>query len=493
MATEPDHGQLKSEADRCAEEEERLGPRPGRIPARRETVEPQPRELYRPAHFLAKAATPALAAELGALLEELWALNQRWAGERVLEVAAYFAATGEHLDLERRFVAWSDAYGRRRADPARVSPMVDNNPYLLARKAVGEWESVLGRLADRERTLNILFLAVPREYVNWLAYDRLWKHLVRPVRAGHVDILYQRSHPATPKAMYRQVSGSGWLDNHLRPLLERVRAWAPAARLDREAVFSEKVMRARIQGLADDIQQMRPFLVRNFRPEKTIVTLTPDCAAAWKYRIGLGMAGLVVGRTAVDVRRKLAAVRSLMGIRVGHDGLFLDRRMPWYTTADLAASGVDGALALNYLLLEHFRDRLYSFYDRIDFSRLRRRPAAEEQPAAESRADDEQAVAAACRVLAEQSGGAAEEGAEEPSFARIPVLRLPRLLRLFERRFGCEVGPGKGSEVNVFRPGGKVYTVACHKRNTEIYPRAVRRMLRTLNIPVGEFLDAVFE
>jgi hypothetical protein len=100
-------------------------------------------------------------------------------------------------------------------------------------------------------------------------------------------------------------------------------------------------------------------------------------------------------------------------------------------------------------------------------------------------------VAAACHALAESTAErASDDDSDANSVRRIPVLRLQRVLRLFENRLGCEISPGKGSEVNVYRPGGKIYTLGAHKRNREVHPLTVRRMLKILGIPIREFHEA---
>src|SRR5262249_51425492 len=207
---------------------------------------------------------------------------------------------------------------------------------------------------------------------------------------------------------------------------------APPSRLAEARAMPAETLQARIQSLADDIQQMRPFLVHHFRPHKTIVELTPDYVVVWSFRLGVGIASLVVGRSAADVRRKIKAVRSLMTIRVGHDGLLFDKRMPWHTPIRLDASTQPEALALNYLILERFHPILFSFYDRIDFARLRTRPTAAVSGPEGTPADEETAIAVACQALAEMPEVPVEADAEPPSFGRIPVLRLPQLLRVFE-------------------------------------------------------------
>jgi len=80
-------------------------------------------------------------------------------------------------------------------------------------------------------------------------------------------------------------------------------------------------------------------------------------------------------------------------------------------------------------------------------------------------------VAAACERIAR----------EEPTEGmRVPAVRTVTLLALLERRFGCEVGRGKGSEVTVWRPGGRKFTLGHHHRNTHVPAHVVRALLEAV-------------
>lgn len=85
-------------------------------------------------------------------------------------------------------------------------------------------------------------------------------------------------------------------------------------------------------------------------------------------------------------------------------------------------------------------------------------------------------VADACQHIAEPVEG-----------HRIPAVRMQTLLRLLERRFSCEVAAGKGSEVTVYRPGGRKFTLGHHTRNTHVPAHVVRALLKAVGISVTEW------
>ncbi|MDB4930241.1 MAG: hypothetical protein JWM10_2725 [Myxococcaceae bacterium] len=73
---------------------------------------------------------------------------------------------------------------------------------------------------------------------------------------------------------------------------------------------------------------------------------------------------------------------------------------------------------------------------------------------------------------------------------RVCGLRFDRLLRALVA-LGCEVRQGKGSEVNVYRRGGRIARVGHHHGNRALSPRHVRVVLDLLDLPVADLLAAL--
>jgi hypothetical protein len=71
-------------------------------------------------------------------------------------------------------------------------------------------------------------------------------------------------------------------------------------------------------------------------------------------------------------------------------------------------------------------------------------------------------------------------------------VRMIRLLNLLARKFGCEVGPGKGSEVTVFRKGGTKTRLGHHGCNGIVPAARVKWLVRRLGIPEIEWLKVMY-
>ena len=488
--------QLRAEADRAARAGARAKvPAPEAVP-RGEVVLSQPAADYAPPAYLSKTATPAQVEELAGLLRGLRAANEEHAGEATLEAQAYLTATGEGRGLEEGLRAWCEGYFRARADRRHLGPHVGNDPFQLAVKLEGELGDLLGELSCRPGTLNCYFLNLSLGYVPHLLYELLWRDLLWPELVGGdwtygLARGYRPHRPGTLEGMARRAERGGWLDDHLGRLLRRLAEGADGRSVAELAALGDAELLGGLAAMASDVQQMRPLLAVNFKPRKAALDFGPGLSAAWSWALGPGIAGPVVGDGPGDLERLLAEGRTRLLVAVDHGGLLCDARMPWVTAATVRLPGGPRPLALNYHLLERFHERLLSFYGRIDLRRARA-----EVLAAGGVGPEEGAVlaalAASCRALADsdpegEEGPAAEGG---PRLGRLRPLRSGRLLALLDREFGCQVERGKGSEVTLYRHGGRKFRLGHHRRSVEVHPLLLRRLLGRLGIAPADWLRA---
>lgn len=484
----PGSRQLSVEADRITRNDG-MADHPGlQLIPRDEEVRPQPPEYYRPPAFLRKTATVEQFEELAALFRRLWEVNEEHVGEYTLKVQVYYSVTGQYLDLAEAFRRWSESYFRARADLRHLTPQVGNDPFLLFVKRVEELDQILGRLNVLTHAVNSTFLNPAIEFVPWLLYRCLWKDLVRVEEGGGGMATFRPAsgyRPAKPQLAHMATLAveRGWINSHLDRFLGRVRDAADPRIVQEVARRSDAELRQELALMAADIQEMRAMLVRGFRPARTTIVLGNGLAAAWAWCVHAGIGNLLVGHDVEEVAGRAEGNWTRLFVAVGHDGLLCDARTPWLKADGLRLADGHRPLVLNHHVVSLFHERLFSFYDRIDFGRVR----AEGLAAGEDEHPEEEvvvaALAASCRELAddEQEPAAAGQG-------RIRPLQSNRLLTLLADRFGCEVRQGKGSEVTVYREGGRKFTLGHHGRCVEVRPVQLRRLLGRLGISPADWL-----
>jgi hypothetical protein len=249
------------------------------------------------------------------------------------------------------------------------------------------------------------------------------------------------------------------------------------------------VARAKLAALASDILELRPFLVRDHNPLKTIVEVAPGLFVAWVWiEKALGM--IPVATTERELLEAWHQGRSRAMLAVAFDGSVSSGATPWLDATSLRDRD---ALALSVRLLETIHAKLFAIFDKIDlaaaFGRVRDDTALTDENLALAwrfvppKADDEPGPKEECDAVAPD-----EEAAATP---RIRTIRMNRFLNVLRDKLGCEVRQGKGSEVVVYRTGGRIARLGRHVRNRELPTGLVRGVLERVGVTFGEWFAAL--
>jgi hypothetical protein len=179
-------------------------------------------------------------------------------------------------------------------------------------------------------------------------------------------------------------------------------------------------------------------------------------------------------------------------VKLAPDGRLLDPSKPWIGTGSSEFGEVQLGLPENAYVLDLFYDRLLSFYDRIDFDRIRRQAKA---LAREDEGEDESSTVPSDEILTVSVSDLAEKVSKPDITAglrRIPALRLKDLLGLLTLSFGCQYEYSKGSEITVYRPGYRLFKLGGHG-NPEIRTDVIKDLLKRLGIGTKEWLRAIYD
>ena len=251
-----------------------------------------------------------------------------------------------------------------------------------------------------------------------------------------------------------------------------------------------------------EMQEMRPFLLRGFRPEEATIRLSDHLVVAWDWSLRYGPASLIAGASVDDIRQVEATGKVKQMVGVARDGLLIDANNPWVTTESLSAS--ESWLPENALVLELIHEKLFGLFDRIDFNRIRSHTNAatddDSNDDLNEHSNDEAIALSIQHLAANDEDDRADEtlGQRGPSMGpvrkarRIRPLRFQRLRNFLENRFGCEVQSGKGSEVKVYRGGSRIFILGHHGSNDEVHSVVVKQLLKRLDIRPQEWLQAVY-
>ncbi len=443
---------------------------------------------------VARFAGRAEAKELQDLLYELREINERFVGEDQLAAFVEINGSAEQRELIERSMAWARAYvPRRLARPStrdqgcvyrrflrlwtELVTFVDQIGLTVTSSGAPESASVLGQ-----------YIAPMCDYISWSFFEGTWASDVswsdqgRPTIRPRPDVdLLVRAQCLHAFGVYQ------WKKAKAYDLLLSAMGSALAAAGARVEPVEDE--RARIELLAEDIAEMRPFLVRNFPRSKAHVALPGGMIAGFSWD-SLDQIGRL--HVAQDERVLLEAEAKGVAdltLSIGAQGYLRCAVRSWRSVANCDLELPYPAISIGRIGLEAVHAKLFSFYERVDVEAILSRwrySEVSDGPQVVGEAAPSESMVIAASILT--GSGVIEEGRRH---ARVgSSLRLSALRAVLERSFGCEARSSKGSELTFYRPGGRHAWVARHVSNPLIPAVAIQRMLRKLGISVAEWVEA---
>lgn len=439
--------------------QERLDHNPGRIGA-------PPPSAYEPPAFLRRVVGREQANVLRDLLLAMKARNDEHVGEPATEVAVLLNGDPSILAVREQLRTWVDNYVDRRI--ARGHPKDNGDPVRTYARLYDELTPWLESVAFRSDvdTLHPLYLSEATDYLPWRLFRDTWGRSITMTTFDHrVCIDWGTIAPGVHPLLAETLKLYSWLpDPTLRYLAERL-----DHSVDGPLTADE---------LAADLAEMRPLLVRNYRPERSVIQLTEDLFVAWNWSLDHRLGIVYVAGSERELLERIATGSSVLAATVGFDGSVSRFNLPW-----LRLSELPGGANASLRLVEAFHSRLLAFYDRIDLDALLRAPPeapTEHEELPEDPADrDDVRVAASVDLLRRRTSKAGRLG-----------VRTSELLSVLQT-LGCETRQGKGSEVSLYRPGARIWSLKHHKRNARHGWSEIRQILKRLEISVDTWLQAV--
>ena len=448
-------------------------------------------DAYKIPSFLQKTATDEQLECLRVIFEELQGINEEHVGENTKEVEAYLAVTDQYRPLAQRCSRWCEDYFSMRLQKGNTKDRGD--AARTFNRLSEEYQRIFGHISRRDQSLDYIFIAESSSYFRWLLWAWSRVGVSVPVRLSELPISVQQN-PATIQDPVEQVLyESKILPDNLAFVAASIAASVGKDCLEEFTRRSDDALHEELLYLADDIHAMRPFLVAEFDVAQSLIELPGQSPffIAWDWCTQYGMANVHAHISLEMLQLGIKRNTSVYPVKIDHEGVMTDGSKPWIRTDnDERLLGIN-ALAINTLVLDQFHKRLFSLYERIDFSKIRQRVDSDisftEEP-------DFQALALTCQDLAAQDDDAEIEKTALKSRSRIATLRLNRLIQILQK-LGCTVRGGKGSELVVRRPGfsEKAFRLGRHKTNPLIFPERVKALLKRLAITWNQWKEAVYE
>lgn len=428
-------------------------------------TEPCERDYWLPGHF-AKTMPARRLSRLRSLLGELWRFRQQLVGLTDDDAKVLFAGDPFALLLRDEFAELIQEHLRARLSKPSVKDR--GNPVVTYNRLVDEFVHWLDALTNAPGTGHGVVLADVTTHLDWVLYQETWAPLVTITDDGHIDV--DVDDPMMKLYCQLLVSRSNL---EKAGNVERLARQHPDVAVDQ--LPGDPL--AELACIAEDLKEFPARLARTFRPEQHILQLGEDAYAAWTWNDRHQAGVILLGATEEDARRQVTTQFMVVPIAIGLDGVPVDLTAP--------LRRVDSPDVIRWTLgaLRPIHEHLFRLWDAVG-------PRPWEVRGDDHDQDELEAIATAVEAL-EDDEGDPDEATDSRPRVRVPAVRTNKLLSVLEGHFGCEVSRGKGSEITVFREGGRIYTLPGHKRNTHYPTWMIRALLKTVGIPAREFAEVV--
>lgn len=399
--------------------------------------------------FLKATCSKVALRQLQTILDEVHAWASGLVGLECTEADVLYNGDPVALFLRDEFIAWAVAHTHERL--ARRNPRDQDEPF---RRFYRLFMEICGWL-DK-----VCLIAGPRVALSEVPpriAAEIWDATVgREIRVypgeGEDLIDYGRLNPAWHHPIRQMVLLHAWNQSEALSLARK--------QFTSRAPGEPAILVARRRAMAADIVETRALLIAGYDGE-LIACPQPGGWTTFEWDLMHSTGIILLARTREKLLDSELAGELLYPLRADLDGRIAGNARWWEPGDDIA---------WEVALLEPLHARLVEAW----LARVPPRPPEEGEPTTTATAVA--VVADACQRIAEPVEG-----------RRVPAVRMQSLLYMLERRFSCEVAAGKGSEVTVFRPGGRKFTLGHHTRNTHVPAHVVRGLLKAVGITVTDW------
>jgi hypothetical protein len=423
-----------------------------------------------------------LITELKSIFATVETVNNELAGMRISHCEIILAGDDRIEQVGMRLFEWARKYvsGRIERSKHRREELVQKYDRIY-RELLPDLE----KIAFRKGSINRCFMAEFTDYLPWLLLERTCRDLIEIKFDPHSLVPSFRINSSDPNARtYLEQIVRIYQWQHDTDLLKVIEQF-PASELNL-AETDDTQLNNHLELLVANIREMRPFLVRNFKPENIIIEITKNVFISFSWAVGRGIGLIHVTPT----REKMLALHNqkVSGVTFTllFDGYIANYYSPWIKPDSLPEEKRKMALAANLHIVEAIHDALLSFYEKIDVAAVVARFSEKRKKTPELEPNDQE-FAAICQLISE--GANAGTGATLPR--QFKAVRVQKLLNILTKQLGCEIRKGKGSEIVIFRADGHHFRLGHHKRNIYVPTLIIRSILKHVGITCDEWLSAI--
>lgn len=425
--------------------------------------------------------------ELVGILTKILEINNTYRHFHVRHVGSLMCIDSELRNVKHAIFDWVKRYCEERVK--KYNSKDNNDAVIKFRRMTYEGHNLLNDIIHQVHSINIVVMDHLHHYVVWKLYCLTVGQEVQiqllENNELNIDINASLEYATDLIVdMYRQAQ---WhICDKLRHTLTRLNCEGLVSTKVRQMTIHDKIYE--LQFLATNILESKPFLIRNYKPEKMKIQMgTNTVTWDWYYSDIIGAISFYNSNTEAHCMTIKGLCRLSLGLQ--YDGVLTLFDMPWIKTDRLPFVLDFDPIDINLMIVRKIHDGLMSIYDKVDVQRILDSQKRQHSHGADDEYDDEEFIAAACQDLSKNEPEGSSENQNEYRKRPVPQLRSSTFFRILEK-LGCEVCRGKGSEVTVFRVGGMKRRIGHHKANHYISSYMIGSILKQLNVSGEEWFAA---
>ena len=409
-------------------------------------------------------------------------LNDAYAGYNRIEIEITLNGDPLVLEIQQNFLQWVIKYYDHRLKKTNSKDR-DNIVYKFYR-IFNELFMWFFNFCNVRDSIHQQVLGESKQYIPWYLYQNTWANMLSRSKdpQGKGDQIYSHG-MFKEESLYCQqvISDFGFLSEGTLPTyFEKITKSISIKKLKNSQSISEKL--SLLSVLASNLQEMRPFLIRNYKPSKSIISLAEDVYIGWDWWLYNQIGSIYTGESEKEIMAYIHKRGFRVPLRIDHSGILLNWKLPWEKSTSLDEINGCSPIDINIFILEAIHDKLYTFYKQINFKEVVRKFKSNIQYGHFT----DRYVAASCHLIAED-----ESVPTNNPILIIKKLRSQQFFNLLENKLRCEVQSGKGSEITMYRKGGRKFRLGHHKRNQYVSSIVIKNILNRLSITPEEWQTAI--
>ncbi|PRM98009.1 hypothetical protein CJ667_04180, partial [Aliarcobacter cryaerophilus] len=406
---------------------------------------------------------------LNILLRKMVDINNKYVGQIVTSALINLSENKEYFSIRNEFLELSKEYCSKRISKINNKDKDQVDRYYRIYHEILPWFDQ--KISIRENTIFYSFIDLFLEYIPYFLYEHTFKQYVEIKDRTSINLI---GNIALEKREFikNQLYLYNFHQNFLKELLSLTNSIQLSSNL--ESLNKDELLK-KVFELAQDIKWWGTFMSSSYKDSDNLIPIIKDefdISWAWNFDNSIGFISFWFDNNELNKQLKK---KRIFQVVLNYDGVFEDKIRRWISTLNI--NNIDNlyALKINLFILEKIYSYLENIYNKIDHNKILNQFMNKHNNNLIIE-DEEKNIADLDDVKFDKN--------------EIFTIKQSRLLIIL-KSIGCEIREGKGSEISIYKFGGKHYTMGHHKKDEYIYPPTIINILKTLNISPKDFMQCL--